>query len=68
MMNGYEIGSRYLMNTATITGILLMLPLGYGALFQTRPKNWGFEDASIAMLEIAGFVLGLICILVGVLV
>lgn len=56
------------MNTATITGILLMLPLGYGALFQTRPKNWGFEDASIAMLEIAGFVLGLICILVGVLV
>lgn len=54
------------MNTTTIVGILLMLPLAYGALFQARPKNWAFEHASIAMLEIAGFVSGLILILVGV--
>ena len=54
------------MSTATIIGILLMLPLGYGALFQSRPKNWAFKHASIAMLEIAGFVGGLILVLVGV--
>lgn len=65
-MTRYSIGSRYLMNTTTIVGILLMLPLAYGALFQARPKNWAFEHASIAMLEIAGFVSGLILILVGV--
>ncbi|WP_154667887.1 hypothetical protein [Pseudoduganella violaceinigra] len=54
------------MSTTTIIGFLLMLPLGYGALFQARPKNWVFEHASIAMLEIAGFVSGLILVLVGV--
>ncbi|WP_154668199.1 hypothetical protein [Pseudoduganella violaceinigra] len=56
------------MNTTTIIGMLLTLPFGYGALFQARPKEWVFEHASIAMLEIAGFALGLICVLVGVLV
>lgn len=56
------------MNATAIIGILLMLPFLYGAIFQSRPKNWVPEHASIAMLEIAGFLLGLICILVGVLV
>ncbi|MYN05323.1 hypothetical protein GTP41_24810 [Pseudoduganella sp. DS3] len=54
------------MNTLAIVGILLMLPFAYGALFQSRPKNWVPEHASIAMLEIAGLVIGLILFLIGV--
>lgn len=53
------------MSTSTIIGIVLMLPFAYGALFQSRPKNWVPEHASIAMLEIAGLVIGLILVLAG---
>lgn len=54
------------MNTITIIGIVLMLPLAYGALFQARPREWVLAHASIAMLEIAGFVAGLILVVLGV--
>lgn len=42
-----------------------MLPFAYGTLFQSRPKNWVPEHASIAMLEIAGFVIGVILVMLG---
>lgn len=66
MMGAYATGSRYLVNTTTIVGIVLMLPLAYGALFQARPREWVIAHASIAMLEIAGFIAGLILVLLGV--
>lgn len=66
MMSRYSTRSKKLMNTTTIIGLVLMLPFAYGALFQSRPQNWMPEHASIAMLEIAGFVLGLILVLLGV--
>lgn len=62
----YVTGSRCFMNTTTIIGFLLVLPFIYGALFQSRPKNWVPEHASIAMLEIASMVIGVIIVLVGV--
>lgn len=65
-MTSYVLGSRYPMNATTIVGMLLMLPFAYGALFQSRPKKWVLEHASIALLEIAGLVIGLILVLVGV--
>lgn len=64
-MSKYSIGSRQIVNTTTITGIVLMLPFAYGTLFQSRPKNWVPEHASIAMLEIAGFVIGVILVMLG---
>jgi len=67
MMALYSIGSRRHVNTTATIGILLMLPLAYGALFQSRPRDWVPEHASIAMLEIAGFVIGLILLLAGLL-
>lgn len=54
------------MITTTFIGMLLMLPLVFGALFQSRPKQWAFAHASIAILEIVGFVSGLILVLIGV--
>jgi len=55
------------MNTIIIIGILLMLPLVYTALFQTRSGEWDFNHKSIAILGIAGFLVGIIFLLVGVL-
>lgn len=66
-MTNYKVGSRCDMNSAITIGILLVLPLVFGALFQRKPKTWAINHASIAMLEIAGFVVGLVFILAGVL-